>query len=169
MEHLPLHRSLRSGYGDDAFVPAGLSSDSSDNDCCGDAPSEPSESDTSSDSGFDDLQAYLRTPEWRRGAREAVVSNWDACPTAYTNDSFLDRADPLFAQIQRTFLTKQQEVWGNITHLYTLDQSNENDPLSDDTAYLASVAAGTLASLRVADPAGVWVMQGWLFFPEEAF
>ncbi|GJE89695.1 glycoside hydrolase family 89 protein [Phanerochaete sordida] len=96
-------------------------------------------------------------------------SNWDGFPTVYTNDSFLDPAEPLFAQIQRTFLTKQQEAWGNITHFYTLDQYNENDPLSGDTAYLASVASGTLASLRAVDPAAVWVMQGWLFFAAEAF
>ena len=99
-----------------------------------------------------------------------IGSAWDGMVIpAFTNDSFLEPSDPMFAQMQRSFLTKQQQVYGNITHFYTLDQYNENSPPSGDIAYLTSVSSNTFASLRAVDPEATWVMQGWLFFEDEAF
>ena len=96
-------------------------------------------------------------------------SAWSGFPTALTDDSFLEPFDPLYPQMQKSFITKQQQAYGNITHFYTLDQYNENNPFSGNTTYLASVSASTIASLRAADPEATWVLQGWLFFSSEAF
>lgn len=96
-------------------------------------------------------------------------SAWSGFPTALTRDSFLEPFDPLFAQMQKSFLSKQQKAYGNISHFYTLDQYNENDPFSGDLSYLANVTSGTFASLREADPEAIWVMQGWLFFSSQDF
>ncbi|EIW60032.1 alpha-N-acetylglucosaminidase [Trametes versicolor FP-101664 SS1] len=97
-------------------------------------------------------------------------SQWSGFPTSLTNDSFLEPFDPLFATLQQSFIAKQQAAYGaDISHVYTLDQYNENDPFSGDLDYLRNVSAGTFASLRAADPAAVWLMQGWLFFSDAVF
>ncbi|KAI8998498.1 alpha-N-acetylglucosaminidase [Trametes punicea] len=97
-------------------------------------------------------------------------SQWSGFPTRLTNDSFLEPSDPLFATLQKSFISKQQAAYGaDVSHVYTLDQYNENDPFSGDPAYLRNVTAGTFASLRAADPDAVWLMQGWLFFSSAAF
>ena len=96
-------------------------------------------------------------------------SAWSGFPTALTNDSFLEPFDPMFAEMQKSFITKQQEAYGNVTHFYTLDQYNENDPFSGDTSYLSSISSGTISSLRAADPEATWVLQGWLFFSSSTF
>ncbi|KAI0752381.1 alpha-N-acetylglucosaminidase [Daedaleopsis nitida] len=98
-----------------------------------------------------------------------IGSQWNGFPAKYTNDSFLNPFDPLFAKIQKSFISKQRDAYGDISHIYTLDQYNENDPFSGDLEYLANVTAGTFASLRAADPDAVWLMQGWLFFTSSAF
>lgn len=97
-------------------------------------------------------------------------SQWSGFPLSLTNVSFLEPFDPLFATLQKSFIAKQQEAYGaNITHIYTLDQYNENNPFSGDVSYLANVSAGTFASLRAADPEAIWMLQGWLFFSSGAF
>ncbi|KAI0363471.1 alpha-N-acetylglucosaminidase [Pilatotrama ljubarskyi] len=97
-------------------------------------------------------------------------SQWAGFDAAHTNDSFLDPFDPLYAALQKSFITKQQAAYGpNVSHVYTLDQYNENDPFSGDPAYLRNVTAGTFASLRAADPDATWLMQGWLFYASSAF
>lgn len=96
-------------------------------------------------------------------------SQWAAFPTTLTNVSFLEPFDPLFVALQKSFISKQREAYGNISHIYTLDQYNENDPFSGDTAYLRNVTANTFASLRAADPDAIWLMQGWLFIAGSSF
>ncbi|KAI9065123.1 glycoside hydrolase family 89 protein [Trametes sanguinea] len=97
-------------------------------------------------------------------------SQWSGFPSSLTNDSFLEPSDPLFAALQKSFISKQQAAYGaDTSHIYTLDQYNENDPFSGDPAYLRNVTAGTFASLRAADPDAVWLMQGWLFFSSASF
>ncbi|EMD32578.1 glycoside hydrolase family 89 protein [Gelatoporia subvermispora B] len=91
-------------------------------------------------------------------------------PPSLTNVSFLEPFDPLFATLQKSFIAKQQEAYGaNISHIYTLDQYNENNPFSGNLSYLSSISEGTFTSLRAADPDAVWMLQGWLFFSSEAF
>ena len=96
-------------------------------------------------------------------------SQWDGFPVEYTKLTFLEPTDPAFAQLQKTFISKQAAAYGNITHIYTLDQYNENDPYSGDLDYLQNVSYSTWQSLKGADPEAIWLMQSWLFFENEAF
>ncbi|KAK7695253.1 hypothetical protein QCA50_002443 [Cerrena zonata] len=86
-----------------------------------------------------------------------------------TNDSFLEPFDLMFSAMQKSFLQKQKDAFGNVSHIYTLDQYNENLPFSGNLTYLHDVSSGTFASLRAVDPQAVWMMQGWLFFLQADF
>jgi alpha-N-acetylglucosaminidase len=96
-------------------------------------------------------------------------SVWEKFPTTYTSDTFLDPFDPRFAQLQKSFIAKQKDYYGDVTSFYTLDQFNENNPASGDVGYLANVSLNTWKSLKAADPDSIWVMQGWLFTSSAAF
>lgn len=96
-------------------------------------------------------------------------SQWAGFPSIYTNDSFLEPFDPLFANMQKSLIDKQIAAYGSVSHIYTLDQYNENDPYSGDLTYLQNVTSATFASLRAADPEAIWLMQGWLFYSGETF
>lgn len=101
----------------------------------------------------------------------SIVSggDWSGFANTFANVSFLQPFDPLFATLQKAFISKQQAAYGNVSHIYTLDQYNENNPFSGDTDYLRNVTANTFASLRAADPNAIWLMQGWLFFSSASF
>ena len=96
-------------------------------------------------------------------------SQWGGFPIQYTNDTFLEPFDKNFADLQKRFISKQQIAYGNISHIYTLDQYNENDPYSGDLDYLKNVTRNTWQSLKNADPNAIWMMQGWLFYANSAF
>jgi len=89
---------------------------------------------------------------------------WNGFPASLSNTPFLEPFDPLFATLQKSFITKQKAAYGDVSHVYTLDQYNEIDPISGDLDYLRNVTSNTLASLRAVDPEAIWLMQGWLFF-----
>jgi alpha-N-acetylglucosaminidase len=96
-------------------------------------------------------------------------SQWAEFPIRYTNDSFLEPFDSHYAQLQKSFIHKQQAAYGNVTHIYTLDQYNENAPYSGDLTYLSNVTHGTWQSMKAADPQAIWMMQGWLFYSDSTF
>ncbi|CAG8888802.1 unnamed protein product [Penicillium egyptiacum] len=96
-------------------------------------------------------------------------SQWGGFPLQYTNDTFLEPFDDNFAKLQASFISKQQDAYGNISHIYTLDQYNENDPYSGDMDYLRNVTRDTWRSLKQADPHAIWMMQGWLFYANSKF
>ncbi|POR36171.1 Alpha-N-acetylglucosaminidase [Tolypocladium paradoxum] len=96
-------------------------------------------------------------------------SVWEGFPTQYTADTFIDPFDPVFEQLQKSFIAKQAEAYGNVTRFYTLDQFNENNPPSGELDYLHNVSQNTWKTLKAADPLAVWVMQGWLFTSNSAF
>lgn len=96
-------------------------------------------------------------------------SQWDGFPVKYTDVTFLEPVDPTFAELQKSFISKQAAAYGDITHIYTLDQYNENTPYSGDLDYLRNVSYSTSQSLKSADPDAIWLMQGWIFFEDEAF
>lgn len=100
-----------------------------------------------------------------------IGSQWNDFSARYTNDTFLNPSEnpELFTQLQQNFISKQQEAYGNITHFYTLDQYNENDPSSGDLDFLGNLTKNTWASLKAADPDSIWVMQAWLFHSNEDF
>jgi alpha-N-acetylglucosaminidase len=93
-------------------------------------------------------------------------SNWDGnWQVFYSNVTFLNPMDPLFTEMQTSFLTKQRDYFEieNLTHFFTLDQYNENNPTTEDLESLKEVSKGTIKALKEFDPNAVWVMQGWLF------
>jgi alpha-N-acetylglucosaminidase len=96
-------------------------------------------------------------------------SDWSGFPAEYSNVTFLEPDDPAFEMLQKSFISKQAEAYGNITHIYTLDQFNENDPSSGDVGYLRNVSYNTWQSLKAADSEAIWMMQGWLFYSLESF
>jgi alpha-N-acetylglucosaminidase len=97
-------------------------------------------------------------------------SQWNGFPSQLTNVSFSEPFDDLYVTMQKSFITKQQDAYGaNTSHIYTLDQYNENNPFSGDLTYLHNITLGTLNSLIEADPNAVWLMQGWLFFSSQTF
>ena len=91
-------------------------------------------------------------------------SQWNYFPPKYTNVTFLEPFDPLFAKMQKSFIEKQTAAYGEVSHIYTLDQYNENDPFSGDLDYLKNVTRNTIQALKAADPDAVWMLQGWLFY-----
>ncbi|KAL6251089.1 hypothetical protein RBB50_001297 [Rhinocladiella similis] len=108
-------------------------------------------------------------PEIFHNATMVNISQWNGFSPRYTNDTFLEPSDPLFAQLQQSFITKQRQYYGNISSIYTLDQFNENDPISGDLTALKTLASQVGQSLKNADPDAVWMLQGWLFFSNSDF
>ncbi|KAK4998166.1 hypothetical protein LTR66_002579, partial [Elasticomyces elasticus] len=96
-------------------------------------------------------------------------SQWNRFPSNLTNVTFLEPFDNRFAQLQKSFISKQTAAYGNITNVYTLDQYNENDPYSGDLTYLRNVTHNTWLSMKAANPNAIWLMQGWLFYSNSRF
>ena len=91
-------------------------------------------------------------------------SSWgNVWPAEYSNVTFLQPTDENFAKMQKSFIEKQIEAYGDVSHIYTLDQYNENTPYSGDIDYLRDVSRQTVKSLKAADPKAIWMMQGWVF------
>ena len=96
-------------------------------------------------------------------------SNWNNFGLRYSNTTFLEPTDPLYKQLQKRFIELQKEVYGDVSHIYALDQFNENTPLRGDLQYLKSVSSETIASLKEVDKEAIWLLQGWLFFDLQSF
>jgi alpha-N-acetylglucosaminidase len=92
-------------------------------------------------------------------------TNWDAgFPDVY----ILDPSDPLFETIGKKFIEVQTREFGT-DHLYSADTFNENVPPTSDSTYLDGMSKKVFASMAAADPAAVWVMQGWMFHYNAAY
>lgn len=96
-------------------------------------------------------------------AKVTIGSQWSDFPSEYSNNTFLEPLDPLFATLQKSFITKQQKAYGKTSHFYILDQYNENNPSSNDLSYVREISRSTLRSLKAADPKAIWVMPSWMF------
>ena len=96
-------------------------------------------------------------------------NDWNSFGPEYSNDTFLEPFDENFAKMQKSFLSKQQAAFGNITHIYVLDQYNEMNPTNGDTSYLRGISGSTIQSLKSVDTDAVWLMQGWLFYLGSSF
>ncbi|KAJ5288893.1 hypothetical protein N7478_001923 [Penicillium angulare] len=96
-------------------------------------------------------------------------ADWNGFSTRYSNDSFLEPFDEHYAPMQTSFIRKQQDAYGNVTSIYTLDQYNEMNPYSGDLDYLKNVTHTTWKSLKDVDPDAIWLMQGWLFYSASEF
>ncbi len=93
------------------------------------------------------------------------ATNWT---NGFADTYILDSEDPLFAEIGKKFLEKQTKLFGT-DHLYSADTFNENEPPTDDPAYLSELSKRIYDGMRLADPKAVWVMQGWLFYSDRKF
>ena len=76
---------------------------------------------------------------------------------------FLNSTDPLFADIQRRYLAKQQALYGT-DHIYGVDPFNEMDPPSWEPDYLAAVSEGIYRTLQQSDPEARWLQMSWVFY-----
>jgi alpha-N-acetylglucosaminidase len=93
------------------------------------------------------------------------ATNWT---NGFADTYILDSEDPLFAEIGKRFLQKQTTLFGT-DHLYSADTFNENEPPSDDPAFLSALSARIYEGMKQADTAATWVMQGWLFYSDRKF
>jgi alpha-N-acetylglucosaminidase len=98
-------------------------------------------------------QAKLKATNWKNGFGDTYI---------------LDSEDPMFAEIGKKFLNKQTELFGT-DHLYSADTFNENEPPSDDSAFLSSLSSRIYQGMKAADRSATWVMQGWLFYSDRKF
>jgi len=80
----------------------------------------------------------------------------------------LDPTDPLFPKIGEAFLKEQEAMYGS-DHYYSADTFNENRPPTTDPVYLGQVSKGIYDTMAKIDPKAVWVMQGWIFFNDQAY
>lgn len=97
--------------------------------------------------------AKLKTTNWKNGFADTYI---------------LDSEDPMFAQLGKKFLQTQTKLLGT-DHLYSADTFNENEPPSDDPAFLETLSARVYEGMHQADTAAIWVMQGWLFYSDKNF
>lgn len=94
---------------------------------------------------------------------------WSGFTSNYSAVTYLDPFDPYFKELQTSFMTRQLEEYGNITHFWTLDQFNENRPQDSSLDYLHNVSRSTWESLKSVDENAVWIMQGWIFASDPAY
>ncbi|KAL2360265.1 hypothetical protein RJZ56_006864 [Blastomyces dermatitidis] len=97
-------------------------------------------------------------------AQVVNASQWAEINPKYTNTTFLQPFDPHTVRLQKSFISKSIEAYGNVTHFYTLDQFNEMIPSSGDPKFLRKVSETTMEAIKSVDPEATWVMQGWLFY-----
>lgn len=92
-------------------------------------------------------------------------TNWG---NGFADTYILDADDPLFIEIGRRFLERQTK-WYGTDHFYSADTFNENEPPSDEPAFLSKLSKRVYESMAAVDPQAVWVMQGWLFYSDRKF
>ena len=86
-------------------------------------------------------------------------TNWGAgFPDVY----ILDPSDGIFESLGKQFIEAQTAAYGT-DHFYSADTFNENVPPTKDSAFLDGMSKKVFQSMAGADPAAVWVMQGWMF------
>jgi|GEM_PF-175052 len=98
-------------------------------------------------------------------AAKCKATNWK---NGFGDTYILDAGDRMFASLGKRFLEEQTKLFGT-DHFYSADTFNENEPPSDDPAFLAGLSANVYEGMRQADARAVWVMQGWLFYSDRKF
>lgn len=82
--------------------------------------------------------------------------------------NILDPGEPIFSEIGKKFIEEEIRTYGT-DHLYSADTFNENQPPTNDKAYLSDISSKVYHSMASADPKAIWVMQGWLFYHDRSF
>lgn len=93
------------------------------------------------------------------------VSRWSGFPSENLCH-FLAPMDPLYAQIQREYMTIQKDIFGT-DHLYGVDLFNEVEAPSWDPETLAEISKGAYESMAAVDPEAVWLQMGWMFYYDQ--
>ncbi|MBO4307008.1 MAG: alpha-N-acetylglucosaminidase, partial [Bacteroidales bacterium] len=81
----------------------------------------------------------------------------------FESTCFLNSTDPMFADIQRRYLSKQQKLYGT-DHIYGCDPFNEMDPPSWEPDYLAAVSEHIYRSMQAVDSQARWLQMSWVFY-----
>ena len=76
---------------------------------------------------------------------------------------FLAPMDPLYAEIQRDYMTEQEKMFGT-DHIYGVDLFNEVEAPSWDPETLAEISRCAYESMASVDPESVWLQMGWMFY-----
>ena len=103
-----------------------------------------------------------------QGAHFSRLPTWSGFPKKYSGLLFVEPDSELYLELGRRFVEIQTALFGT-DHYYAVDQFNENDPRSQDAAYLAACGRAQHQALRSADPKATWLMQGWLFVFHASF
>lgn len=77
---------------------------------------------------------------------------------------YLNPADSLYGKIQKAFLSRQKELYGQNSHIYGVDLFNEMEPPLWDAEYLREASRLTYEAISDMDPDAVWLQMGWLFY-----
>jgi len=103
-------------------------------------------------------------------ARVYDIGAWGGFPKEFRTH-MLSPASPLFREIGKQFIVEYRKMFGTY-HYYLADSFNELEvPVSDTARYreLAQFGEAVYSSITAGDPAGTWVMQGWLFYNDRTF
>ncbi|KAH7052751.1 tim-barrel domain-containing protein [Linnemannia elongata] len=94
-------------------------------------------------------------------------STWSGFPIQYTNVTYVEPTDPLFAKLSVDYLKLQDKLNnGHRSHLYLLDLYNELIPSCLTEVCLKAISKAVSTTLQTADKDAVWVMQGWFLTAE---
>lgn len=96
-------------------------------------------------------------------AQISKLNRWGSFDEEY-NAWYLNPTDSLFREIQKVFLRKQKEIYGEKCHIYGVDLFNEVNPPSWEPGYLADAARLTYEAISENDPDAVWLQMSWLFW-----
>lgn len=91
------------------------------------------------------------------------LNRWGQFDEEY-NAWYLNPTDSLFRKIQKAFLRKQKETYGEDCHIYGVDLFNEVNPPSWEPDYLTDAARLTYEAISENDPEAVWLQMSWLFW-----
>lgn len=98
------------------------------------------------------------------------VKGWCNFPDS-TKSYLLSPGSSDFINIGKRFIEEYQRNYGR-SKFYLADLFNENEvPVSANgkSAELAEYGKSVFDAIQAADPQGIWVMQGWLFYNNSAF
>jgi len=83
--------------------------------------------------------------------------------------TLLDPTDPVFVTVGSTLNKRILAAFGDPSGeevpMFNADTYNEMNPNSGDLNYLRTANANVYAAMKAADARAVYVMQGWLFYP----
>jgi alpha-N-acetylglucosaminidase len=95
-----------------------------------------------------------------------IKVRWDA--NGFDTTYSIAPSDTMFTYIGSEFMKEQINTYGT-DHYYSSDTFNENEPPTNDPAFLNGVSKKVYESMAGVDPDAIWVMQGWLFYNNAKF